>query len=603
MLDQVLPTVSHELVHIFAVEDPEGFKSLSDLVFAGLKESTGHTRSYLISEEINRILETDKNLEKDKKRFEGKSEETRRAIAEEEIVARACEDRLANSRLAKEFIAEMENKESGLAQKFSNFLGEAIARLKKLFQQIFSTLSRTKEAQSLRKLTDSLEAIQSQYDALLERRTTEDTTAPSEQQKNTSDRGVMNAERESGEREFNQYASFEEQIKYIVAPENINKNIYQNLLIGRTPKVWREIGLSDLPVMMSVSHTRENYFPQSSQYPEGKGMGKKLYQLPEKIQDPIAIFASKTHPRDSVVALIELKDKNGKSVITPIEINGLSQNSGHLIDVNRIKTAFGKDNAWKLLRDAVNEEMLGGNTLFYWQKNKAISLAHASGVQFPTSVPNLDGFVHSISENKDLVNTKVLQQTETKQFKRWFGKSKVVNADGTPKVMYHGTRAENGEFYEFDESKAVKKGGLGLKALGKGNYFTAKKLDGTERYGSRVIEAYLTIKKPFVYEGGTSLLEQVGKEFGIRTEGMSYDELQKEMRNRDYDGVIQYDSNGEVSIAVTFDSNQIKSATDNIGTFDRSNPDIRYADRATYMTARELLLQAMAEVGKYLISY
>ena len=413
----------------------------------------------------------------------------------------------------------------------------------------------------------------------------------------------MNAERESGEREFNQYESFEEQIKYIVAPENINKNIYQNLLIGRTPKVWREIGLSDLPVMMSVSHTRENYFPQSSQYPEGKGMGKKLYQLPEKIQDPIAIFASKTHPRDSVVALIELKDKNGKSVITPIEINGLSQNSGHLIDVNRIKTAFGKDNAWKLLRDAVNEEMLGGNTLFYWQKNKAISLAHASGVQFPTSVPNLDGFVHSISENKDLVNTKVLQQTETKQFKRWFGKSKVVNADGTPKVMYHGTRAENGEFYVFDESKAVKKGGLGLKALGKENYFTAKKLDGTERYGSRVIEAYLTIKKPFVYEGGTSLLEQVGKEFGIRTEGMSYDELQKEMRNLDYDGVIQYDSNGEVSIAVTFDSNQIKSATDNIGTFDRSNPDIRYADRATYMTARELLLQAMAEVGKYLISY
>ena len=41
LVDQVLPTVSHELVHIFAVEDPEGFKALSDLVFAGLKESTG----------------------------------------------------------------------------------------------------------------------------------------------------------------------------------------------------------------------------------------------------------------------------------------------------------------------------------------------------------------------------------------------------------------------------------------------------------------------------------------------------------------------------------------------------------------------------------
>lgn len=42
---------------------------------------------------------------------------------------------------------------------------------------------------------------------------------------------------------------------------------------------------------------------------------------------------------------------------------------------------------------------------------------------------------------------------------------------------------------------------------------------------------------------------------------------------------MQYDANGEVSIAVAFDSTQIKSATDNIGTFDGRNPDIRYSFR------------------------
>ena len=126
------------------------------------------------------------------------TEETRRAIAEEEIVARACEDRLANSRLMKEFIEEMDQKDSELAQKFSNFLGEAIARLKKLFKQIASRLSGSKESEQLRKLTDKLEAIQSQYDALLERRSTEtNTVLTDQQQKNTSDRGVMSAERES----------------------------------------------------------------------------------------------------------------------------------------------------------------------------------------------------------------------------------------------------------------------------------------------------------------------------------------------------------------------------------------------------------------------
>jgi len=156
-------------------------------------------------------------------------------------------------------------------------------------------------------------------------------------------------------------------------------------------------------------------------------------------------------------------------------------------------------------------------------------------------------------------------------------KSSVVTKEGLPLVVYHGTNAENGDFYVFDESEAKKKGGLGFKALGKGNYFTATKLDGTERYGARVIAAYLDVKTPFVFDGGMSFREQVSKELGIDAESMSYNEIQKVMRDAGYDGVIQYDKNGDIQLAVTFDSKQIKSATDNIGTFDKANPDIRYS--------------------------
>lgn len=179
-------------------------------------------------------------------------------------------------------------------------------------------------------------------------------------------------------------------------------------------------------------------------------------------------------------------------------------------------------------------------------------------------------------------------QTETDSFKKWFGDwqndpehaSKVVNEDGTPLVMYHGTRTENGDFTVFDYSKAVKKGGLGLKALGKGNYFTSNPLNGSERYGSRVINAYLDIKNPFVYDrGAVSLEEQVANKAGIDTSGMNHDTLQNKMRALGYDGVIEYKRDGSIGIAVTFDSNQIKSATDNIGTFDKENPDIRYSSR------------------------
>ncbi len=125
------------------------------------------------------------------------------------------------------------------------------------------------------------------------------------------------------------------------------------------------------------------------------------------------------------------------------------------------------------------------------------------GVKSPLSGANTT----TISSIADLVSI-------VKQFDPQYApnpSSRIVNPDGTPKIMYHGTRAENGEFYVFDASKAVRKGGLGLMSMGKGNYFTAKQLDGTERYGSRVIAAYLDIKKPFVYNGGSSLMEQAAR--------------------------------------------------------------------------------------------
>lgn len=84
------------------------------------------------------------------------------------------------------------NKESGLAQRFSNHLGEAIGRVSKAFHSIVERAkSSSKEARALAKLTSDLQAIQDQFDALLERR-----NAPAAQQKeNTSDRGVMKMER------------------------------------------------------------------------------------------------------------------------------------------------------------------------------------------------------------------------------------------------------------------------------------------------------------------------------------------------------------------------------------------------------------------------
>lgn len=85
------------------------------------------------------------------------------------------------------------------------------------------------------------------------------------------------------------------------------------------------------------------------------------------------------------------------------------------------------------------------NSLFFTGTKKAISLLQGAGLQLPGTLMPHDGFIHSIRESASPVKMKYGNVTETQQFKRWFGDwqkhpdraSKIVNADGTPKIVYH----------------------------------------------------------------------------------------------------------------------------------------------------------------------
>ncbi len=268
LTEQVLPTISHELVHNFAVEDPEGFAQLSDLVFGGLRETTGKTRETLVKDELTRIRK------KNSARLEGKSPETRRAIAEEEIVARACEDRLANSRLMKEFIAEMDRKDSTLAQKMSNILDTAITKIKTLFEKILSRVkSNSAEAKAIAKLTDRINAIQEQFDSLLEKRSkntaiaAENTAKTPDQQKNTSDRGVMYMDR-SGEKKSSDQLT-EEDFRFLL--EETQNGVFDDRtyipMRATTPEFFIEVvrehsggkyNVLQVPMAAKVEHVRQN---------------------------------------------------------------------------------------------------------------------------------------------------------------------------------------------------------------------------------------------------------------------------------------------------------------------------------------------------------
>lgn len=103
-------------------------------------------------------------------------------------------------------------------------------------------------------------------------------------------------------------------------------------------------------------------------------------------------------------------------------------------------------------------------------------------------------------------------------FVRWFGDSKVVDSDGKPLVVYHGT-GNTESILDGGFKPALT--GLGMDQLGSGFYFTTdqteakgyqtaltqnirhdgKKLGGSDSPGT--IEAFLTIKNPVIIQGSS----------------------------------------------------------------------------------------------------
>ncbi len=139
---------------------------------------------------------------------------------------------------------------------------------------------------------------------------------------------------------------------------------------------------------------------------------------------------------------------------------------------------------------------------------------------------------------------------ESEAFKRWFGDSKVVDAEGKPLVMYHGAR------------------GADISEFRPATYFTEDAGEAGDYAGSgAVYPVFISIKNP--YEASDE------PDAENRSELTGLDEFNtQELAAQGYDGVIAR-RNGVTLWAIPFGSAQVKSATGNNGDFDAGNVDIR----------------------------
>ena len=173
------------------------------------------------------------------------------------------------------------------------------------------------------------------------------------------------------------------------------------------------------------------------------------------------------------------------------------------------------------------------------------------------------------------------------EFKTWFGGSKVVDENGAPLVVYHGST-------NFEPITKFRKGAHGL--LGPGTYFTNDERYATDYADKRgagngqVIDAYLHMQNPYIVigpDGSVDLLKKLYGEGVARNRQSKQGNINylvtardtKKIRDLGHDGIIYKikDIPDAYTEYVVFEPTQVKSASKNTGQFSARNPDIRFS--------------------------
>jgi hypothetical protein len=195
------------------------------------------------------------------------------------------------------------------------------------------------------------------------------------------------------------------------------------------------------------------------------------------------------------------------------------------------------------------------------------------------------------------LNDKQWEQVRTPEFKKWFGDwendpanaSKVVDENGEPLVVYHGTRESFDEF-----SSEVRSRNFRQEAVNYSFWFTSNEKN-SELYGNQVMEVFLNSRNPLEidYTNPESYREIVVPadkpramsiaEFNEKKGMIKHSEMTKgiELRMREdstIDGIIHRNIKDIIlsDNFQVFGPNQIKSATENVGTFSAETRNIKF---------------------------
>ena len=232
-------------------------------------------------------------------------------------------------------------------------------------------------------------------------------------------------------------------------------------------------------------------------------------------------------------------------------------------EYNNAVKIFGKDSISIVERKNGTYDLMVGNPTFESEYKYILSNAKRDS----------EGNLLAPNGKKSNLDERQYAQVRTKEFKDWFGDwendpenaSKVVDENGEPLVVYHGT---NSKWNILDTKMFGKNTDDGY--YGKGLYLSSVE-NKAAQYGN-MMKLFVNIKKPL--RAGTD--PNISMKEAIKNVELAENFNRGIDNTEEYDGVLYSGAEGRYEEIVVPTPNQIKSAESNIGTFSRTNDRIDY---------------------------
>ena len=177
-----------------------------------------------------------------------------------------------------------------------------------------------------------------------------------------------------------------------------------------TPQILVENGVSDLPMLITAKHIKSTIYSFDEAQKLGlptdnvnyHALGKeRLLNVIDSLDDPLEIYKTS---KDNYLVITEILDDNGRNIVVPIKIDGKGTYNDVYIDENQIKSAYGRNNLERYLKNNNFEKIY---------TKKGITLNER--VQYPNIGNSIDNNIPQSTQNVKSDTSSVTSSTSVKQ--------------------------------------------------------------------------------------------------------------------------------------------------------------------------------------------